>query len=214
MTEKQTRYSTSGLTEAETEPGSTGKVLRNLQGITTRHEMEFAETFELACVIEDAINDFGPDHRFTAADICKLHQQWLGTIYSWAGNYRQVMMSKSGFAFAAPAHIPVLMNDFETSVLARYTPCQFTNSNDIAFAMAVVHVELVLIHPFREGNGRLARLLTTLMALQSGLPLLEFGLLDADRERYFAAVRAGMDRNYGLMQQLFNDVIEMSVSRN
>ena len=63
-------------------------------------------------------------------------------------------------------------------------------------------------------NGRLACLLTTLMALQSGLPILEFSLLDAERERYFTAVRAGMDRNYGLMQQLFNEVIKMSVSRN
>ena len=214
MTDKQTKYSTSGLTEAESEPGSGGEVLRNLQGITTRHEMEFAETLELACVIEDAIDSFGPDHRFTAADLCKLHQQWFGTIYSWAGSYRQVMMSKSGFCFAAPAHIPALMNDFETSVLARYTPCQFTKTSDITLPLAVVHVELVLIHPFREGNGRLARLLTTLMALQSGLPILEFSLLDAERERYFTAVRAGMDRNYGLMQQLFNEVIKMSVSRN
>ncbi len=34
-----------------------------------------------------------------------------------------------------------------------------------------VHEELVLIHPFREGNGRVARLLSTLMAFQAGLPM-------------------------------------------
>ncbi|TAK86063.1 MAG: hypothetical protein EPO20_09750 [Betaproteobacteria bacterium] len=32
-------------------------------------------------------------------------------------------------------------------------------------ALAETHVELVLIHPFREGNGRIARALSTLMAL-------------------------------------------------
>jgi len=37
-----------------------------------------------------------------------------------------------------------------------------------ATALAEVHAELILIHPFREGNGRLARLLALLMALQAG----------------------------------------------
>jgi len=41
--------------------------------------------------------------------------------------------------------------------------------------MAVVHVELVLIHPFRDGNGRVARILSILMGLQAGLPALDFG---------------------------------------
>ncbi|MCM2263808.1 MAG: Fic family protein [Desulfuromonadales bacterium] len=123
------------------------------------------------------------------------------------------MLSKGGFTFAAPAYIPTLMTDFEKAVLARYTPCNFTNASEIALAMAVVHVELVLIHPFREGNGRLARLLAILMALQAGLPVLEFGLLDVERERYFAAVRVGMDRDYEPMRKLFAEIIEMSVSK-
>jgi hypothetical protein len=36
----------------------------------------------------------------------------------------------------------------------------------------IVHAELVLIHPFRDGNGRCARLLSTLMGVHAGLPLL------------------------------------------
>ena len=54
----------------------------------------------------------------------------------------------------------------------------------------MVHVELVLIHPFREGNGRLARLLAMLMGLQAGLPMLVFDEMEGVlREKYFAAVR-------------------------
>jgi len=33
---------------------------------------------------------------------------------------------------------------------------------------AEVHTELVLIHPFREGNGRCSRILASIMALQAG----------------------------------------------
>ena len=44
----------------------------------------------------------------------------------------------------------------------------------IAAALAIVHAELILIHPFRDGNGRLARMLSTLMGLQARLPLWSF----------------------------------------
>jgi cell filamentation protein len=74
-------------------------------------------------------------------------------------------------------------------------------------------VELVLIHPFREGNGRLARILSTLMALQAGLPLLDFSLITGERkETYFAAVQAGLDKNYKPMEQLFTEIIERSLA--
>lgn len=78
--------------------------------------------------------------------------------------------------------------------------------------MAEVHVELVLIHPFREGNGRVARILAVLMGLQAGLPALYFDKFSGrKREEYFAAVRAGLDRNYGPMEKLFSVVIERTL---
>jgi cell filamentation protein len=47
----------------------------------------------------------------------------------------------------------------------------------LAQSLATVHVEFVLIHPFREGNGRVGRLLAVLMGLQAGLPPLYFDKL-------------------------------------
>ena len=74
--------------------------------------------------------------------------------------------------------------------------------------MAVVHTELLLIHPFREGNGRLSRLLSVLMALQAGLPPLDFSEFDGEKkEEYFAAVRQGMARDYLPMEKFFSAVI-------
>lgn len=47
----------------------------------------------------------------------------------------------------------------------------------------------MLIHPFREGNGRKARILAMLMGLQAGLPALCFDKLSGrNREQYFPAV--------------------------
>lgn len=132
----------------------------------------------------------------------------LSSIYGWAGKYRQVNISKAGFLFAAAGQVPKLMASSEKEVLREYTPCTFASIDEVVTALAVVHTELVLIHPFREGNGRLARMLTMLMAFQAGLPPLDFGIIRGrKRKEYFGAVQAGLDRNYEPMKKVFSDVI-------
>lgn len=206
------RYDTSHLSEDQYEPGSNETVLRNKLGIIDPDEMGIAETTALLQVQEKLIGEITADHSFTAQDICDMHRQWLESIYPWAGNYRQVNIGKGGFQFAMAHTIPILMAELQHKQLRKYTPCLFENRDDVAQALAEVHVELMLIHPFREGNGRLGRLLATLMALQAGLPMLDFSDLDGvRREEYFAAVRAGMDMDYQPMTLLFNDIIERSL---
>lgn len=121
-------------------------------------------------------------------------------------------MKKNEFPFAAAAQIQKLMADFEVGPLRRYTPCRPTSIDRLAAALAEVHVELVLIHPFREGNGRAARILAVLMGLQAGLPALLFDKLSGRKRRqYFAAVQARLDRNYDPMTTLFTAVIERTL---
>ena len=208
------RYDTAGCEENEYEPGSNGTVLKNLLGITIGAAMDQAETLALLQATDAMFDSFDQEHRFSAEDICTMHREWLSGIYPWAGKFRQVMVSKGGFPFAAPAFIPQLMQEFESDILASHTPC---NGDDdaVAESLAMVHVELVLIHPFREGNGRLARLLAMLMGLQAGLPMLVFDEMEgALREKYFAAVRDGAGRDYNPMKGLFSRIIEQSRGEN
>jgi cell filamentation protein len=206
------RYDTAGLEENEYEPGSNNSVLKNLCSITTVAGMEQSETLALLKVTEEMFDRFDQDHCFSVEDICSMHHAWLGGIYPWAGSYRQVMMSKGGFPFAAPAYVPKLMDNFEKDILARHTPCH-GDDDTVALSLAIVHVELVLIHPFREGNGRLSRLLAILMGLQAGLPMLVFDEMEgARREAYFAAVRAGLGEDYKPMAEIFKRIIEKSRS--
>lgn len=209
-----TRYDTDHLAEAQFEPNSRGRVLRNLLGIRRKREMDALEAVKLVEATDYAIRHISAKHRFSAQDICALHRQWLGKVYPWAGEYRQVNISKGSFTFAMAAQVPRLMAGLEKTVLAAYTPCNFVEPEKVVEALAVTHCELVLIHPFREGNGRLARLLATLMALQAGLPLLDFsGIRGKKREAYFAAVQAGMGRNYAPMEAIFRTVIAKTLRR-
>lgn len=203
------RYDTSNLIENQFEPGSNGTVLRNLLGIKDKAELERVEEVRFERLMEEALERFDCDHRFTAQDIIWLHKFWLDGVFSWAGAHRTVNIAKGGFMFAAAAHVPELMRQFESDQLARLTPCRFDAREAVVKALAEVHVELVLIHPFREGNGRIARLLSMLMGLQAGIPPLDFSELERiKRDAYFAAVQSGMDRDYKPMERIFSEVIE------
>ena len=207
------RYDTSALEEAQFEPGSRGRVLKNLLGIKSKREMDKVEAREQLRALDELVGIYGPSHRFTSADICKIHKIWLGSIYPWAGRYRRVNLSKGQFPFAAAGQIPGLMEDFEKNFLYEYTPCNFKEIGKIIRAIAVVHTELILIHSFRDGNGRGARLLSLLMALQAKFPPLDFTEIKGKKkEEYFAAVQAGMDRNYGPMEKIFREVIDRTHS--
>ena len=51
-----------------------------------------------------------------------------------------------------------------------------------------------------------------LMALQAGLLLLDFSDIRGKKKKeYFAAVQAGMDRNYEPMAKVFSDVIRKTL---
>ena len=136
--------------------------------------MDALEAVKLSEATDWAIRNYSVDYRFTSQDIDGFNQQWLGTTYPWAGQHRQVNISRGGFTFAMAAQVSRLMAEFEPDILASYTPCNFNDRDDVIEALAITHYKLVLIHPYREGNGPTSRLLATLMALQAGLPLLDF----------------------------------------
>jgi len=101
-----TRYDTDHLTEAQFEPGSRSRVLKNLLGIHSKRAIDEMEAAMLAEATDWAIRHATEDQRFTAADICQWHKQWLGKVYAWAGEYRRVNISKGSFVFAMAAQVP------------------------------------------------------------------------------------------------------------
>lgn len=189
--------------EGAYEPGSEEQVLANKLGITSAAEMADLELELLTELYERVLGPDFPDRLLRFADIATWHRRWLGNVYPWAGQVRQsVNLIKDGFPFAPANRLGELVDAFEIGCLARCTPCTGMDTGDIAHAIAEVHVEFILMHPFREGNGRISRLLADVMAVQGGHVTLDYGTWDADKPRYFAAIQAGMQRNYAPMEQL------------
>ena len=50
--------------------------------------MDEIEAREQLRALNEFLGMYERDHRFTAADICQMHEGWLGDIYEWAGKYR------------------------------------------------------------------------------------------------------------------------------
>lgn len=203
------RYATDGSIESAHQPGSSGRVLVNLAGITRVRDIEQAESESLESLTQELLDEVDQQQRFTVDDLCNWHSRWVGDLYAWAGDFRQVNMGKGGFQFASAHLIPKLMQAFERDVLAAHTPCASMDDDRLIDALAITHAELILIHPFREGNGRLTRLLNTLMALQAGLPTLDYGgIRGRKKHEYISAIHAALGQDYAPLKRIFASVLK------
>jgi len=105
---------------------------------------------------------------FTEANVKELHRLFYYRIDAkQAGKYRKqrVIITGTDFIPPAPERIPDLMGSFIAGI-----PEAKMKHHPVEFA-AIIHKELVAIHPFIDGNGRAARLLMNLALLQAGYPL-------------------------------------------
>jgi Fic family protein len=102
------------------------------------------------------------------ANVKELHRLFYYRIDAkQAGKYRKqrVIITGTDFIPPAPDRIPELMESYIAGLSearAKLHPVEFA---------AVIHKELVTIHPFIDGNGRAARLLMNLALLQAGYPV-------------------------------------------
>ena len=74
--------------------------------------------------------------------------------------------------------------------------------------MAEVHAELLFIHPFREGNGRTARLLADIIALRYYGKKINFPpILKNYIKEYIHAVQQAALQNYDPMEKLMEKAL-------
>ncbi|MFZ2655698.1 MAG: Fic family protein [Victivallales bacterium] len=183
------------LTETETkivvEDGLTvsGKPMRDhLEAIG------HAEAFKL---LYDAV----PSARISEETIKKLHHLFYrGIDEENAGKYRTVKVVISGTDYLPPfpGQVPGLMK----SLVERIPEIE---KNHPVVAAADLHTEFVNIHPFVDGNGRVARLLMNMFLIKYGYPVVI--IPPVRRKEYISAV---MSSNSGDFNGIRTLVAEMS----
>ncbi len=191
-----TRIEGSKLSDREVE-----RLLSNLQikNFTSRDEQEVAGYAEVMELVFTSWSDI----TFTENHIKQLHQSLL--VYSekdaWhRGNYKTTSNSVAAFdengtqigivfQTATPFDTPRLMTELVTWVQQELAAGQLHPLLIIA-VWVVVFLE---IHPFQDGNGRLSRVLTTLLLLQAGYAYVPYSSLESvieqSKEAYYLALR-------------------------
>lgn len=113
----------------------------------------------------DYIYKLAKDKEITEDAIKKLHKLFYHRIdEAKAGKYRKekVLISGSKYALPAPEKVPARMAEFISRAK------DMDRKNHPVDYSALVHKEIAFIHPFIDGNGRVARLLMNLVLLQKG----------------------------------------------
>ncbi len=191
-----TRIEGSKLSDAQV-----GRLLSNLEikKFDTRDEQEvagYAEVMETVFSHADAIT-------LTENRIKQLHRDLL--VYSakderHRGNYKTNPNNVSAFdaegkeigivfETATPSDTPHLMTELVEWVNDALNEKQFHP----LLVTAIFTVVLLAIHPFQDGNGRLSRVLTTLLLLRSSYAYVPYSSLESvieqTKEGYYLALR-------------------------
>ncbi|MDE7197909.1 MAG: Fic family protein [Lachnospiraceae bacterium] len=105
------------------------------------------------------------DRRIDEQTVLKIHELFYQNIErGYAGRYRdiRVLITGSQYPVAAPEKI-----QGEMDRLAEWIQNEREKYHPVEFA-AQLHKRFVFIHPFKDGNGRVARLLMNLALIQDG----------------------------------------------
>lgn len=86
-----------------------------------------------------------------------IHAQLFGDLYEWAGQLRQIDISKGDTRFCTFSRIEIETNKL-LNPLQQQNYFQGLELQDLIGELANLYCELNVIHPFREGNGRTQRI--------------------------------------------------------
>ncbi len=201
------RYDVSGNIEAEYFDEARA-VLVNKLGLHTLEELHVAEEEGLAKAYEELLADVRVDTPMTCDLLRHIHAAIFGHIYEWAGHWRTVTISKPGITWPPPLFVPQSMDEFERKVLKKHPAHTLVDEDAFCSAIAEIQGEFLTVHPFREGNARTIKLMTDLLAAQTGRRLLVYDDSDAGRDTYIRAASEAFKMNY----QPMTDVIRAALA--
>ena len=153
----------------ETYSRSTGQgVMRNLFGV--RHadvlrDMEYAAT--MTRQLELGSGRVRIERNYDAGHLRAIHGYLFQDVYQWAGQFRTVGISKGVTAFADPGSGELERYLADVHLLAAGTDWQGLDRAGFIDRAARVFAYLNQAHPFREGNGRTAKVFMAHVAEQS-----------------------------------------------
>lgn len=192
--------------------GETRQVVELGLTITGKPLKDQAEATNLAGaldLLEELARD--PSTPITEKDLRDLHQIVLKGINDVnAGKYRSVEVEISGSDYKPPGpeSVPAQMELFGKWLAEASVAKPEEQMSPIVLAGAA-HTWFVTIHPFIDGNGRVARLLLNLMLMRFGYPIAI--ITKDDRLRYYDALEQSQTSDLAGVVGLIVECVEESL---
>jgi len=164
-------------------------VLKNIPRIRDQATLDKFEAVSTAQRSDEPL----PKGRLSIVHYRAIHHHLFRDVYSWAGKFRTVRISKDGSAFCYPENIAREMKGLFAD-LKRRRYLQGLSRDEFATQAAHFLATLNAIHPFREGNGRTQTSFLALLADQAGHPV---ALERINPETFLAVIIASFHGNEG-----------------
>lgn len=152
----------------------------------------------------DALLDQAPEDIFITPDwIREIHRQVAGELFpDWAGRFRsgdvQVGTHFPPDGFDVPVHVANFCLDLDERLR------HLSGSESIAELLAWTDWRFQWIHPFKDFNGRVGRILLVALCYKLGLPPIDPAVVgESEKTAYFHALRAADAGDLGPLSGLW-----------
>lgn len=175
-------------------------VEENLLNISDRNQLNEEEAKGIIRA-EQFMYDLDESTEIDVPLILNLHKVAFGHLYDWAGKWRTSDF-KVGKHLPPPyQQVPTLMYQFLDELKFRLSA--ISDQESLIATIAYAHHQLVKIHPFNNGNGRTARLISDLIALMNGYDhIILYHREGEKRKTYLEAIRKADDYDYSALEAL------------
>ena len=145
----------------------------------------------------------------------RIHELAFAWIFpDWAGKYRIIRVEYSEKEAPSPHLVPTLVTNLCADLEERLKHLDKDNIDNIIELLAWFQHRFVWIHPFQDYNGRLARMLTTYILLQLGLPPIEIKAnTKQDRENYLQAMYSADKDDYSKLESLIRQALDEALGK-
>lgn len=158
--------------------------------------------------------------KITPELILDIHREGFGFIFpDWAGKFRTVDVTVGNYEPPHYSKIAVLVKNLCDDLEERLKHIP-SPENEKKFLAEVISFlawfqhRFVWIHPFKDYNGRIARLLTNLLVLNFGLPALEIKAeTGQDRQRYIKSMKAADKHDPSKLENLLAKALKESLDK-
>jgi fido (protein-threonine AMPylation protein)/methylase of polypeptide subunit release factors len=193
-----------GGAEGQGELGST-REFETAEGRLSYQELSERLAVPLVAIYDEILQESPKQFVINSEWLCLRHKRLAGHLFpDWAGRFRDVNVQIGSHTPPPYYEVPIHMHQFCDDLSARLLHLNQESVANYAELLAWADWRFQWIHPFKDFNGRIGRVLLAALLYKLGLPHVETAPPDREaRTQYLDALRAADNADLGPLTELW-----------